>query len=223
MRRMVWLLVATGAVASNLALAVCAAAPVTPSYQGIERTIQSIHQSWDKPGASAQPNRAGWDSLFDALLADLRAYAKAESDADRLAALDPIYQISESLATVAWKPAAELREEISEWLRPRLRLAAASRRLADAVAGLPATSDPGILANRKRWVDFVGTDLGTALRDYETAPTVSKRQIALRRIQDSLGDCFPPETASGPGGLPASSRLPSMTCSTGRTSTSPPT
>ncbi len=51
---------------------------------------------------------------------------------------------------------------------------------------LPASSDPVVTANRKRWVDFVRTDLGTALQEYESAPTVAKRQTALRRIQDSL-------------------------------------
>jgi hypothetical protein len=188
MRRMVRLLVATGAVASNLALAASAAAPVTPSYQGVEQKIQAIRQAWASPGASAQPNRAGWDALFDALLADLRDYGKAESANDRLAALDPIYQISEALGTVAWRPAAEVREEVREWLRPRLRLAWATRRLAETVLALPATSDPNVTANRTRWVDFVRTDLGTALREYDSAPTVAKRQSALRKIQESLGN-----------------------------------
>ena len=188
MRRMVRLLVATGAVASNLALAASAAAPVTPSYQGVEQKIQAIRQAWASPGASAQPNRAGWDALLDALLADLRDYGKAESANDRLAALDPIYQISEALGTVAWRPAAEVREEVREWLRPRLRLAWATRRLAETVLALPATSDPNVTANRTRWVDFVRTDLGTALREYDSAPTVAKRQSALRKIQESLGN-----------------------------------
>ena len=187
MRRMVRLLVATGAVASNLALAASAAAPVTPSYQGVEQKIQAIRQAWTKPGASAQPNRPGWDALFDALLADLRDYGKAEQPNDRLAALDPIYQISEALGTVAWRPAAEVREEVREWLRPRIRLAWAVRRLAETVLALPATSDPTVSANRTRWVDFVRTDLGTALREYDSAPTVAKRQSALRKIQESLG------------------------------------
>jgi hypothetical protein len=187
MPRTVRLLVATSAVATLLVIAARAAAPVTPSYQGVERTIQAIRKSWDSPGAAPQPNRAGWDALFDALLADLRAYGNAESETDRLAALDPIYQISETLGTIAWKPAATLREEVREWLRPRLRLAWARRRLSDAVDAMPATSDPTVVANRKRWVDFVRTDLGTALREYDSAPTVAKRQSALRKIHDSLG------------------------------------
>jgi hypothetical protein len=187
MPRMVKLLIATCAVASWVVVTAFAAAPTTPSYQGVERTIQAIRKSWDSPGAPAQPNRAGWDALFDALLADLRAYGNAESETDRLAALDPIYQISETLGTIAWQPAANLRQELREWLRPRLRLAWARRRLSEAVESMAATSDPGIAANRKRWVDFVRTDLGTALREYDSAPTVAKRQSALRKIHDSLG------------------------------------
>jgi hypothetical protein len=186
MPRTVRLLVATSMVATCLVIAARAAAPVTPSYQGVERTIQTIRKSWETPGAAPQPNRPGWDALFDALLGDLRAYGNAQSETDRLAALDPIYQISEALGTAAWRPAADLREETREWLRPRLRLAWAARRLAESVEGMPPTTDPNIAANRKRWVDFVRTDLGTALRNYDTAPTVAKRQVALENIHGSL-------------------------------------
>ena len=99
--------------------------PAAPSYLGVERTIDNIRQSWSTPGAAPQPNRAGWDVLFDALLGDLKAYAKAESENDRLESLDRIYQISNVLGTVPWSPAATLREEIRQWLRPRLRVASA--------------------------------------------------------------------------------------------------
>ena len=110
---------------------------------------------------------------------DLRNYEKAASDTDRSAALEHIDQIAASLATTAWQPAANLREEIRQWLGPRQRLAWARRRLSDAVEALPATNDPAVTANRKRWVDFVRTDLGTAVQEYESAPTVAKRQSAL--------------------------------------------
>ena len=109
-----------------------------------------------------------------------------ETETDRLAALDPIYQVSEVLGTVPWKPAADLREETREWLRPRLRLAWAARRLAESIEAMPPTADPNVAANRKRWVDFVRSDLGTALRDYDSAPTVAKRQVALEKIHGSL-------------------------------------
>jgi len=170
----------------ELSSAVSAAAPATPSYQGVEQTIQAIRQSWSSPGAPPQPNRPGWDALFDAVLSDLRSYAKAEGETERLEALDHLYQISNVLSTVAWQPAATLRDEMREWLRPRVRLAWARRRLSETVQALPATSDPHVQANRARWVDFVRDDLGNALRDYDAAATVAQRQASLARIHESL-------------------------------------
>jgi hypothetical protein len=163
------------------------AAPAPSSYLGVERTIESIRQSWSSPGAPAQPNRPGWDALFDALLGDLKTYSKSESDTDRDQALDRIYQVSNELAAVPWTPAATLREEIRQWLQPRLRVTWARRRLSDTVAALPATTDPSVQANRSRWVDFVQNDLGNALREYHAAATVSQRQAALHRVHESLG------------------------------------
>ena len=119
MRQMVRLLVASVAVTGAFVLAARAAAPVTPSYQGVERTIQAIRKSWDAPGAAPQPNRPGWDAIFDAVLNDLREYGKSAGDSDRMAVLDHIYQLSEVLGTTYWQPAANLREELREWLRPR--------------------------------------------------------------------------------------------------------
>jgi hypothetical protein len=163
------------------------AAPAPPSYLGVERTIDNIRQSWSSPGAAPQPNRAGWDVLFDALLDDLKAYGKADSESSRLESLDRIYQISNVLGTVPWTPAATLREEIRQWLRPRLRLASAARTLKDTVSALPASPDANVQSNRTRWVDFVQNELGSALRDYDAADTVGQRQGALHRITDSLG------------------------------------
>jgi len=170
----------------GLACAVIGAAPAPPSYLGIERTIETIRRSWSSPGAQPQPNKAGWDALFDALLADLKTYAKAQSDADRLQTLNHVYEISNVLGTVPWTPAAILREEMRQWLRPRLRLASARRGLSDTVAALPASSDPTVQANRARWVDFAQNELGSALRDYDAADTVAQRQSALHRVHQSL-------------------------------------
>jgi hypothetical protein len=186
MRRLVRPLVASIAVSCGLVLAASAAAPVTPSYQGIERSVQAIKKLWEGPAATAQPNRAGWDAICDAVRSDLGDYGKAASETDQLTALEHLYQLSESLSTTTWAPAVNLREEIRQWLAPHSRLASARRRLGEAVESLPASNDSGVMANRKRWLDFVRSDLGTALREYESAPTVAKRQLALRRIHDSL-------------------------------------
>ncbi|MFI5454559.1 MAG: hypothetical protein ACHRXM_03825 [Isosphaerales bacterium] len=186
MRRMVMLTVATLGVGMELANAVSAAAPATPSYQGVERRIQEIRQSWSSAGAQPQPNRPGWDAFFDSVLSDLRSYAKAESETERLESLDHLYQLSSALGNVAWQPAASVRDEIRQWLRPRVRLAWARRRLSDTVQALPATSDRQVQANRARWVDFVQDDLGAALRAYDGAATVVERQASLARIHESL-------------------------------------
>ena len=58
------------------------------------------------PGRRPEPNADGWNALFDALLDDLQAYGQAQDEADRLTALDRIYEISAALGTVAWPPAA---------------------------------------------------------------------------------------------------------------------
>ena len=71
--------------------------------------------------------------------------------------------MSAALSSVPWTPAIQLREELRQWLRPRVRLAWAERRLDDTVRNLPPTSDPSTVANRQRWVNFVSDDLGLAL------------------------------------------------------------
>jgi hypothetical protein len=186
MRGTVSLLVVGLALGAGMTGQAWSVAPATPSYQGVERTIQSIRQDWSRPGAAAQPNRPGWDALFDGLLGDLQSYTKADNDDARLAVLEHVYLISEALASVSWQPAAHLREELRQWLRPRLRLASARRRLSETVQALPATTDSNVSSNRQRWLDFTANELGTALRDYDIAPTVAKRADALHRIHDAL-------------------------------------
>ena len=41
--------------------------------------------------------------------------------------------------------------------------------------------------NRERWVRFVDSDLGRALRQYDAAATVAQRQEALDRVYGALG------------------------------------
>src|SRR5271165_5025715 len=65
-----------------------AAAPAPPSYLEVQQSIEAIRQSWSRPENQRQPNRPGWDALFDALLADLNAYGAADNDASRLESLD---------------------------------------------------------------------------------------------------------------------------------------
>jgi len=177
------MLIALGVGSSNFAQA---AAPAPASYMGVEQTISSIRDSWSRPGAVADPNAPGWNVFFDALLNDLRTYSQADNQADRLIALGRIYQMSVALAAVPWAPAIQLREELRQWLRPRVRLAWAERRLDETVHNLPPSSDPSIIANRQRWVDFVSNDLGQALGEYNGATTVAQRQEGLKRVHDAL-------------------------------------
>jgi hypothetical protein len=108
--------------------------------------------------------------------------------AGRLTALSRVSAIQVSLETIAWPPAATLRAEVREWLRPRARLAWARRQLSDTVESLPPASDPAAQANRTRWLDFVRNDLGGALRAYDGAQTVQKRQEALRRLHEAIAN-----------------------------------
>ena len=161
-------------------------APAAPTYLGVEQRIESIRQSWAKPGARSEPNADGWNSLFQMLQQQLQAYGQAADDAGRLTALNRLYEVSSALATVAWPPAAELREELRQWLRPRVRLAWARRRLDERLEAVPPSANEAAKANRSRWKAFVGNDLGGALREYDRAQTVQQRQTALKRLHAVL-------------------------------------
>ncbi|WP_422925810.1 hypothetical protein [Singulisphaera sp. PoT] len=162
------------------------AAPAAPSYRSIEQRIEEIRAEWSKPGVPAYANAPGWNQFFDALSRELSAFAKAGDDNAQLVALNQIYQMSNSLGSVPWKPALELREELRTWLRPRVRLAWAGRRLVDSVNGLQLTSDAEVLKNRQRWIEFAKEDVAGALRRYDAATTVAGRFDALERIYGVL-------------------------------------
>jgi hypothetical protein len=162
------------------------AAPAPPSYHGIERAIAEIRQSWARPGAPEQPNAPGWNTFFDALLGELREFAAATNENDRLSALNRLYKMWVALEVVPWRAGADLREELRTWLRPRVTLAWAERRLVDRVRGMAAPASAAVEQNRHRWLQFVDSDLGEALRRYDTAPTVAQRQEALKRLYAAL-------------------------------------
>ncbi len=188
MTRLISALGILGAMGLGWGWARALAAPAAPSYLGIERTIESIRKEWAKPGAPGVPNAEQWNAQLDALMQNLHAYAKADQDSTRLTALNQVSQIADTLTTATWEPAAQLREDVQQWLRPRLRLAQARHRLTETVQALPAATDPKIRANRSRWIDFTQDDLGRALRDYDAADSVAQRQSALRRIHELLDE-----------------------------------
>jgi hypothetical protein len=175
------LLVAAGCLLIGLG-----AAPATPSYHSVERAIDEIRQSWAKPGAPAQPNAPGWNAFFDAMLGELRKCGEAASENDRLVSLNRLYKMWVALEVTPWPAGKTLREELRTWLRPRVQLAWAGRRLVDSVRGLNAPASPTAKENRERWLRFVDDDLGKALRQYDGASTVGQRLDALDRVYGAL-------------------------------------
>jgi hypothetical protein len=163
------------------------AAPAPPSYHGIERAIADIRHAWAKPGAPAQPNASGWNTFFDAMLGELRKFATATSENDRLASLNRLYKMWVGLEVIAWREGEPLRAELRAWVSPRVKLAWAERRLVDKVRGMAPPATAAVGENRQRWLQFVDSDLGRALRQYDAAPTVAQRQDALNRLYGAMG------------------------------------
>jgi len=163
------------------------AAPAPTSYANVEKAIAEVRDAWSAPGAS-DPNAPGWNMFFDAIQEDLRSYSQAKTSNDRLVPLNRLYQMSVALASVPWQPGQTVREELRAWLRPRVSLAWAERRLDETLQNLPATTDPAVQANRKRWSDFVENDLGKALGQFHGATTVSERQEGLDQIHQALAN-----------------------------------
>ena len=186
MRRMLRLAVATFAVGSGLSNGTFATAPATPSYQGVERTIEAIRQSWSAPGRLPSPTAPGGTpcSMLCSPTCGRMPRPEATTIVSRL--WITFTRSRKHWDRWRWHQAANLREETRQWLRPRLRLAWARRRLSEVIKALPPTTDTKILANRDRWVDFEKNDLGNALRDYDGAATLPQRQAALHRIHESL-------------------------------------
>ena len=86
--RLVTALGILGIVGSGLSGRALEAGPPRRPMSGSSRTIESIRQAWAAPGAKVNPNQDGWNALFDALLQDLHAYAKAGDDTERLTAVE---------------------------------------------------------------------------------------------------------------------------------------
>jgi hypothetical protein len=177
---MEWTLVFAGLLAG------LGAAPAAPSYIAVERSIQDVRSTWAQPGAPANPNAAGWNGLFDSTLADLRAYSSAQTENDRLVALARLYQTSANLAQVSWPPAVRLRAELRAWLRPRVRLAWAERRLVEITSRPGQSSNATSQANRDAWVKFVNDELGGPLKLLDGASTVAERLEALTKVYGAL-------------------------------------
>ncbi|MFO0960681.1 MAG: hypothetical protein U0800_25135 [Isosphaeraceae bacterium] len=118
----------------------------------------------------------------------MKEYAAATTENDRLKALGKLHAYFNSLRQVNWAPAVRVRQELQTWMKPRVALAWASRRLIEGVRGLPQTNSEAAKANREHWVRFVGDRVGTALHDYESAASAGQRVEALGRLRTALAD-----------------------------------
>ena len=108
MQRLIVVKIAAGtliALGAGSSISTQAAAPAPSSYFAVEKTISTVRDAWSRAGAVADPNAPGWNVFFDALLNDLRTYSKTDNPADRLAALNRLYQMSAALSSVPWAPA----------------------------------------------------------------------------------------------------------------------
>ncbi|HEV3168316.1 MAG TPA: hypothetical protein VGZ22_30205 [Isosphaeraceae bacterium] len=159
------------------------AAPTATSYQPIDQAIEKTEKGLEKPGGGASPHAPGWNAFLGEVRSTLRDYATAQTENDRLRALSRLYTMSVAVRGISWQPVVEVREELRTWLRPRVRLAWAERRLVDRVLLLPTS--PGEV-KRTGWETFVNDQLGAALRSYESASTVAQHRAALKKVYASL-------------------------------------
>ncbi|MDG3003990.1 hypothetical protein [Paludisphaera mucosa] len=162
------------------------AAPAPSTYANVEKAIRDLNAAWSRPEVPKDPNAPGWGVFFDAMLGQLKAYTEAQTPEDRVGPLNQLYQMSAALAPVPWQPAQTIREELRAWLRPRVQLAWAERRINERLQGLPPTNDPAVQANRQAWSTFVAGDLAQALTKYHGATTVGQRQEGLKAIHQAL-------------------------------------
>ena len=144
------------------------------------------------------------------------------------APLGQLYYVQNALDAVSWPPAIELRNELRTWLRPRVMLSWATRRIVESVRGLPASGDANVQGNRDRWVSFVGDELGPAVpRITKGATDVRQRRAALGKVHSAIsGIQKGNQVRAWPPSIELEIGWPRPTCTTGPTSrrprTSPP-
>src|SRR5262249_54094341 len=106
---------------------------------------------------------------------------------ERLQSFNRLYKMWVALEVTPWPMGQVLRNELRTWLRPRIKVAWAERRLVDAVREPTSPTGTPARQNRDRWLQFVDGDLGRALRQYDGASTVALRLEALNRVYGALG------------------------------------
>jgi hypothetical protein len=163
------------------------ASPAARTYVGVEQAIANARTALKQQGAASAATAEGWNAYFDVITKHLQAYATSKSEKDCVAALGDLHHTWSGLAHVGWQPAADVREELAAWLRPRVMLAWANNELRQSVRSLPPTADPQEQNHRDRWIEFVDRDLATAVREFESSAGVSGKTTALGKLRKALG------------------------------------
>ncbi len=181
--------------AAGLLLMGTGAAPAPPSYQGVSAAIEKARTAWGTT-PEADPARVQWETALSGIQKDLAEYTGAKDEDSRLRRLDSLYQHTIALQQAPVEALNEVGAVLADWLRPRVSLAWAVRRLEDTITGLPPTTDAADKAHREGWLSFVGKDLATPLQRYEAARTVSERVAALEEVRSVLHDLVQQNQAS---------------------------
>lgn len=158
------------------------AAPAAPSYYAILKKLDAIQGGWKELTPDQHPTMTSWSRLFDAIRAELQRYRTSADAEQRVQALNKLHQMSQSLDSTRWAPAASVREELRSWLKPRVGLAWAEYRLLEAIAAIP----PEQAAKRDGWRSYIDSKLRPALHEVERADTVANRLKAMDRVDETL-------------------------------------
>ena len=161
---------------------VLGAAPATPSYYEVERLLTSIQESWKSIPPEQNPHRESWVGFFNSIQTELNHYKAGTDPEQRLAALKALGRKADALQSVPWVKAAQIRQALLSWIRPRAALVWAEYRVLEAVAALPANQS----AKRQEWNNFVQQGLRPTVADFEGAANVVQRREALEKLDAAI-------------------------------------
>ena len=161
-----------------------AAAPAATSYREVTAALDALASETNPAGAA---NNDASASTFAGLRDALKDYAAAETEDDRresLAAVVAARGVVDTFAAQTNGP--RLAAALDAWLAPRVKLADAERGVIAMIEALPDTNDATVKANRAGWLEFIESDLGSAIAKYESATTVRVRREALAQLRKTL-------------------------------------
>jgi hypothetical protein len=180
------------------------AAPATSSYQQVLSRIDEAKEKLSGEQQSPE-NVENWNTFFSAVVEVLDAQATAETATARREHLERLGRMRDALTAKNWGPSNRVAESLGQWLEPRLSVARTLESLEQAVAELPgevldAEDEPQDAEDgddpaqeprdresvlKTKWTTYVNR-LNAAIRDYETAESVSDRLNAARKLRGGL-------------------------------------